>query len=192
MRIKPSKSGALFSVAFRIPEWCRGRYSVFVNEKELSEITKDCIDVKEKCGYLYLTSEWAEETTIRLEFNSEIRAISSNSLVKENAGKVAFTKGPITYCMEEADNGEDLWDIYVLPDQLALAKSFMGEINGVKMTFLEVPALKIKQTASNSLYTDYSEGMIEKINVRLIPYFAWANRGEGEMRVWVPAMQGMN
>ncbi len=192
MRIKPSKSAASFSIAFRIPDWCRGRYSVFVNGKELSEITKDCIDVKEKCGYLYLTSEWAEETTIRLEFSTEIRAISSNSSVKENAGKVAFTKGPITYCMEEADNGRDLWDIYVLPKQLVQARSFMGDISGVKMTFLEVPALRIKQAESNCLYTDYSEGTRESISVKLVPYFAWANRGEGEMRVWVPAMQGMN
>ncbi len=187
MRIKPKDDGASLTVAFRIPGWCGGRYRLLIDGKEISATCADDISISERDGYLYLTSDWLDETEIRLEFETKIRALASNPRVKENTGKVAFTRGPVTYCMEEADNGSDLWEIALLPDKLDLAEAIEGEIAGVPVTFIDTPAVRIHSKSTSALYADYSAAEIEKTTARLVPYFAWANRGEGQMRVWIPA-----
>jgi DUF1680 family protein len=189
MRIKPKSSGSPFSVALRIPGWCGEKYELRINGKELPPQGTESISMNERDGYLYITSDWNEAAEISIDFETRIRAIASNPLVKENTGKVAFTKGPITYCMEEADNGGDLWDISVLPGNPELFMEEEGEINGVPVSFIRVPAARIKGQDNSSLYMDYKEPDVEMINVRLVPYFAWANRGEGQMRVWIPVLR---
>ncbi len=176
-----------FSLSFRIPGWCGGKYRLLIDGKELSAPGTDSISISEKDGYLFLTSDWSGETEIRLEFETKIRVLSSNPLVKENTGKVAFTRGPVTYCMEAADNGSDLWEIAVLPDELDSSKTTQGEIEGVPVMFIDTPAVRIHSKSTSALYADYSAAETEKITARLVPYFAWANRGEGQMRVWIPA-----
>ena len=91
--------------------------------------------------------------------------------------------------MEQADNGAKLWEIAVLPEEIDKAGFGFGEIEGVKMGLIDVPALRIRKEETGELYRDYAPGKEEKMSLRLIPYFAWANRGEGEMRVWIPARQ---
>ena len=186
MQIHSGDNTKTFSVAFRIPGWCRGKYKAFINDNGISELAPDEVNITEKDGYLFFTSAWTGDTEIRLEFDMTIRAVSSNPLVKENVGKVAFTRGPVTYCMESADNGSDLWDVRVNPRELSASECISGEIGGVPMTFLDVPGVRIKHKKSEELYLDFEENNCEKIKVRLIPYFAWANRGEGQMRVWIP------
>ena len=138
------------------------------------------------CGFRTCSNQRYHKS---IDFETRIRAVASNLLVKENAGKVAFTKGPITYCMEEADNGGDLWDISVLPGNPELLREEEGEISGVPVTFIIVPAARIRRESNDSLYMDYEEPDVEMINVRLVPYFAWANRWEGQMRVWIPVLR---
>ncbi len=186
MHVHAGDNKKTFSVAFRIPGWCKGKYKAFVNGKEISELAKEGVSVREEDGYLYLTSAWTGDVAIRLEFEILVRAISSNPAVKENAGKVAFMRGPVTYCMEEADNGTDLWEICVKPGELEKAECIEGDIEGVPMTFIDVPAVHIKHDECDELYSDYKESTRENVKVRLIPYFSWANRGEGQMRVWIP------
>ncbi len=191
MRIKPETSGSPFAVAFRIPGWCCGKYELLIDGKKLSAQGTDGISVNERDGYLYVKSDWNEVTQICMDFEMRIRALESNPLVRENAGKVAFTKGPVTYCMEEADNGGDLWGISVLPNRLELAKSVEGEVNGIPLSFIDVPAARVNKAGSKALYRDYTEEDILLTNARLVPYFAWANRGEGQMRVWIPVFHEM-
>ena len=64
--------------------------------------------MEEKDGYLYVTKVWAKGETIRLNFPMEIQFLASNPLVREDAGRVAVKRGPVVYCMEEADNGKNL------------------------------------------------------------------------------------
>ena len=186
MKVKALESGKPFTLAFRIPGWCRGTFKAYAFGKELSEIPESQISVKQEDGYLYLTSDWSEETKIDLEFDTRIRAISSNASVKENTGKVAFTKGPITYCMENADNDGDLWELSVSAKELDKVSTTKGNVQNVSVDFIDVPAIRTKTEASDTLYTDYTESAKEKTCIRLVPYFAWANRGEGQMRVWIP------
>ena len=189
VHIKAGDNKKPFTVAFRIPGWCRGQYKASIDGLAISELDDKKFQTAAKNGYLYITSVWNGETAIAIEFETKLRAISSNPAVKENAGKVAFTRGPITYCMEQADNGADLWEISVIPKKLADSECIEGKIEGVDVTFADVPGIRTRQAKSDALYMDYTEGETEEVKVRLVPYFAWANRGEGQMRVWIPAKE---
>ena len=186
MRVHAEEAGnEPFTLAFRIPGWCKGAYKAYALGKEITTDIIGGVKAREENGYLYLTGSWKDGDEIRLEFDMPLRIVSANPKVRENTGKVAFTRGPITYCMEQADNGDNLWEIAVLPEPGDLVE---GEIAGVPMTFIDVPAVRIKREETQSLYSDYVPGRVESITARLIPYFAWANRGEGEMRVWIPVV----
>lgn len=184
--IHPLEGEMPFTLAFRIPSWCKGNYRVSVNGKDLADLNDNEIRSDLHDGYLYLTSDWMADTKISLEFDTRIRAITASPKVRENIGKVAFTRGPLTYCMEQADNGDNLWSLSVLPDKLDSAKLSSGEVDGVHVEFIDVPGIRTICDDNNALYSDYTIPRTEPCTIRLVPYFAWANRGEGEMRVWIP------
>ena len=94
---------------------------------------------------------------------------------------MAIMRGPLVFCAEEADNGEHLKDIL-----LPRAADFHAEWNGE----LEVPVLKARALrrdwpADAPLYVADWDEKYTDVELTLIPYFAWANRGEGEMLVWI-------
>lgn len=94
--------------------------------------------------------------------------------MRENIGKCAITRGPIVYCLEEADNGEGLW-------LLRLSRHpkfyFDGEAvfaNGYR-----------QEGTKNALYYEYTEPKEKLQRLKFIPYYKWANRGENEMSVYI-------
>jgi len=118
----------------------------------------------------------------------EVRLNSANLRVREDLGKVAITRGPLCYCMEEADNGADLHLCRV--DASAAGQAAIGKvgIGGRAMAMLEVPGFRQEPPAEGTpLYGSYMPPKERPVTLKFIPYYAWANRGEGEMRVWVRA-----
>ncbi len=164
-------------------------------------------------GYLYLTGTW-QDASVELAFPMEVRMKAASLKVREDVGKVAFTRGPVTYCMEEADNGKDLHLCRV--DEARTGKNCEGvavemtEELGHPMAVLKVPGRRAftgesgisgesrdwrtrngasdqdRNPAGNEeLYRDYTPVREESVILRLVPYYAWNNRGEGEMSVWI-------
>ena len=155
-KIKAKKA---FKLALRIPYWS----SDFKFSKENPFIKK---------GYAYFDIENDDE--IAAEFNPEIKIIKCNSNVRANIGKVAITRGPIVYCLEEADNGKDL---HLLRLSRKPEFSFDGETitaNGYR-----------EEITSNRLYTEYNDAFEKPVRLKFIPYYKWANRGENEMSVYI-------
>ena len=171
-------------------------------------------------GYLYLTGEWRDGDTVTFDFPMPVRMLAANPLVREDAGKVAFVRGPITFCAEEKDNGANLHllhaDVEALLADPSAAKveefdfhagakgiddKGQGEVEDVtrRMVKLEVPAWREPLPAAVAaagegaaevpafapLYAVYAPVKREPATATLIPYFAWANRGENEMTVWL-------
>ncbi len=165
---------AACTLAFRLPGWCRSPGIAY--PAEISRTDRE--------GYCCLTGLWREGDEVALDFPMEIRMRAADRRVREDVGKAAFTRGPVTYCMEEADNGPDLHLLLADARRLNEAEAVPAEICGQKMTALEVPGLR-EEREDGPLYTDYAPGKTRPVTLRLIPYYAWANRGEGEMRVWV-------
>ena len=151
------------------------------------------VNVRLEKGYVYLTGEWQNCNEIFLTFPMEPRMISANTTVRENVGKVAFTRGPICYCMEEADNGKDLHLLRADAEKLMTAEGALSlsaivvEMTnelGHKMCILNVPGKRLPKNEKGGLYSDYKPAQGSAVTMKLIPYYAWNNRGEGEMQVW--------
>ena len=129
--------------------------------------------------YLKIQKKWKPGDIVKMRFPMDARLVRDNPLVKENQGKVAIKRGPVVYCLESPDlmNGLDIKDIVIPSDIDFESKYDPYLLEGI--TVLEGNALAIdkKQTSGNSRVT---------ADIKLIPYYAWANRGVSSMRVWLP------
>ena len=166
------------TLAFRKPGWCKAPR--FTAPAGMARTEKD--------GYIYFTGTWQEGDTVEIDLPMEIRLNAADPRVRENLGQVAVTRGPLCYCMEQADNGPQLHLCRVDAGALDKAKVCPIEIGGQPMTMLELPGFRQELLAGNTpLYRSYAPPKEIPATLRFIPYYAWANRGENEMRVWVRA-----
>lgn len=148
-------------VAFRIPGWCKD-----------FTVNKDYI---EKNGYVYI--QVAQDDVVKFNFQMPVRFLSANKRVHTAAGKVAVMRGPVVYCLEGVDNGKDLTALKV--DIKASAVIEDGE-------FI-VPDIFVKgykEPDNDNLYFEATDDLT-KCDLKFIPYYAYANRGESDMLVWV-------
>ncbi|MCA1430773.1 MULTISPECIES: hypothetical protein [unclassified Bradyrhizobium] len=100
------------------------------------------------------------------------------------AGKVAIQRGPLIYCLEEADNGTELDNVWLHSDSRFSLMEGTGLFNGKIM--LQADGARLQRTHSEeaALYNyDKSPGQLEPQRLTFIPWFSWDNRGEGEMRI---------
>ena len=168
-----------FKIALRIPGWCRSA-CVSVN----GVLTN--ISAKMENGYAVLERVWNNGDIIELDFPMPVMKIRSNPLLSENAGKVAIQRGPIVYCIEEADNGKHLSEVF-LPKDSAFENSHIEVLDGI--TVIDTNAFRLEHESwGEELYRQDELPKFKKQKVRLIPYYAWANRDIGEMSVWIREM----
>ena len=148
-------------IALRIPGWCKD----FSVNKEYTL----------KKGYAYVEVEKDDE--IIINFNMPVRFVSSNKKVHTNSGRVAIMRGPVVYCLEGVDNGKDL---------TALRVDIKGKTQIADGEFIvpDIIAEGFKETENDNLYFDATDEYIET-SLKFIPYYAYANRGETDMLVWV-------
>lgn len=168
------ESGVEMKLAVRIPGWCEN-YGVSGVNKFDTEIVD---------GYLYLKGIWNEGDEVSFEYQIVPKFYQADERVRENIGKVALMAGPIVYCAEEADNGAGLHLFKVDPE--AEIKENVVEIEGAEFPAYTVTAKKqVEAVKSAGLYQKYQPVQFEEAEVKFIPYYAWANRGENEMMVWM-------
>ena len=165
------------TLALRLPDWCAHPQVMLNGETCEGEIRK---------GYLHITRSWQEGDRIALTLPMPVRRVYGNPLLRHVAGKVAVQRGPLVYCLEEADNGEALHNLWLPKDSTfsliqgkgIFAHKVLIQADGVRMAS--------KQAEQQALY-HYDEPPVtsEPQKLTFIPWFSWANRGEGEMRIWV-------
>lgn len=165
-----------FTLALRLPEWCTGA-KVKVNVEEIDT------SMHINNGYILIKRAWKNKDTVSLELDMPVQIISAHPQVRADAGKVAIQRGPIVYCIEEADNGNNLSAI-----SIDLASEWSIEYDDALFSGTVVIEGKGKRIDEreweNQLYKPFK--YIEReINIKAIPYFLWGNRGEGEMMVWI-------
>ena len=175
------------SLAIRIPEWSRS-FKVSGVTGELDENSAQLRD-----GYLYIAHDWRKGDTVRLELSMEPEFIAANNEVREDINKTALRRGPFIYCLEEADNGTDLHTLSVCA--AAKPETVMMNIAGTDVAALRIDGKKLinvcdspdvdAETKTAPLYTTLKKPEYKDVKLTYIPYYAWNNRGEGEMSVWV-------
>ncbi|MDE7185845.1 MAG: glycoside hydrolase family 127 protein [Lachnospiraceae bacterium] len=191
------------TLAMRIPSWsvngsaaviCGGvsaGVSWETGGEQLYVVQGSLKEVSVQDGYLYLSGSWQDGDCISLDFAMEVYMVTADERVREDLGKAAFIRGPVVYCMEEADNGRDLHlckaDVARIGADCQNVAVEMTEELGHPMAVLKVPGKRrlVSPPENNTLYRKYEPAQYEDVTLRLIPYYTWCNRGEGEMSVWI-------
>ena len=118
----------------------------------------------------------------------DVRLVASHPRVQANTGRAAIARGPLIYCIEAADHPESSLDTLVLgPDSELEARDEPDLLGG--LTTIRGSAGVVVQDRSDELYARFDGGKPELTGstaLTAIPYFAWANRAPGAMRVWIP------
>ncbi len=171
------KNSVNMKLAIRIPGWTN-KDEVHLCGCEESDKTYVVLN-----GYYYVDGDWKNGDCIEITVPVKKRILSADPKVRENIGKVAVMRGPVVYCMEEKDNSKDLHLYKICPD--APMKEGTVIIEGLEFPTLIAKGQKQKPVSSDSLYQEYKPAEYEDVDITLIPYYSWANRGENEMCVWM-------
>ncbi|WP_443947334.1 glycoside hydrolase family 127 protein [Pedobacter sp. AW1-32] len=166
-----------FSIFLRIPGWCT-QAKVSVNGKnETLKLTPG--------SYAEINRKWKAGDFIELDLPMEATLIEANPLVEENRNQIAVKRGPVVYCLESTDlPNQKIFDAFI-PVKTSFAPKEIT-IDGAQIFSLVGHAKILENTNwQNTLYhpvnTNYTE-----TEIKLIPYFAWGNRGHSNMSVWLP------
>lgn len=131
-----------------------------------------------KNGYALVSGNWKNGDRVILDLPMPVREIVAHENVKADVGKVVLQRGPLVYCAEWPDNK----DGHVLNLSLDQHTSFTTEFRPGLLKGVTVIKGEVKRTQR------MKDGQIKhsKEHLVAIPYYAWANRGAGEMSVWLP------
>ncbi len=136
-------------------------------------------------GYFHFTGVWRAGDRITADFPMTVQAVAASPLVRETMNQICYTWGPWVYCAEEADNGKKLHLLRACPERTEEAQFTEKQIDGLTMPALTIPGKRIAVPENAPLYAPWANPITTETKITLIPYFAWANRGKGEMRVWL-------
>ena len=171
------KDAASFALKMRVPGWCRG-WTLRVNGAAVTPEVKD--------GYVALDRAWAAGDVVELSLDMPVALVRANPRVYEDAGKVAVTRGPLVYCLEEADNTRNLHLIRlgnIAPGDFEVAWK-PDKLGGI--VELTSPGLRESDAGwGETLYSGVNAVETSPARLTWIPYYSWANRDPGEMRVWI-------
>lgn len=165
------------SLLLRIPGWAYGA-SLTVNGKP----------VRVAAGrYAEVRRAWVAGDGVELVLPLRPRLMEAHPLVEETRNQVAVMYGPLVYCLESTDLPRDVGlQSVALPHDVKLTLRFDRSLLG-GVTVLEGKAEFVAgRPWVNELYREFRPADPRSVSVKLIPYFAWGNRGKSEMTVWVP------
>ena len=170
-----------FAIRLRIPAWASGATTT-INGKSTA-------NAPEAGQYLFAKRQWQSGDVIELNLPMSARLMQAHPKAEQLRNQVAVMRGPVLYCLESKDLPEDveLNNIY-LPSDIELEPRPAEDFPFGIMT-LEGKALhRGEPDWSKELYRELKPHPLESVPVRLIPYFAWANRGPTAMSVWLPVV----
>jgi DUF1680 family protein len=170
-----------FSFFLRIPEWCQ-KATVKVNGQEIAA-------KNEANTFTEINRIWKKGDVVEVVLDMPTVLLESNPLVEETRNQTCVKRGPIVYCLEGADveGGKSIDDVMIPADI---------KFTPVKTTIAGYPMMALDGTArlanegswKNTLYRPV--GSVNKeVKIRLIPYYAWGNRGKMDMTVWMPLVK---
>ncbi len=183
---KPEK----FNLNLRIPTWTSdqfvpGELYNYINENEAPveiKLNGKTVKLEMKNGFACISRKWKSGDVVELALPLSVKYNTSIDLVEENRNRVAITRGPLVYCAEEIDNGDAILNFAVAQPSstTGITESIFSEGELRNMVQISVPAIH------------YHFGAKDKSRLKLVPYFAWNNRGRGSMAVWLPRNSFVN
>ena len=172
------KTTAAFNILIRIPGWAQNsaipstlyQFEDKINKKVVVKVNGAEAKRKIENGYWVINKKWKKGDVITVDLPMDVRKVVCNKNVKENIGKVALQRGPIMYCAEWVDNNGSTSNI-IIPGTATYKNVYADMLNGIVVLKSEV---------------NKTGEQITQQPFMAIPYYAWANRGKGEMQLWFP------
>jgi DUF1680 family protein len=185
MTVNPDQAASM-TINVRIPGWARNepiasdlyRFEDKNSDPVILKVNGKPVPVKLDKGYVALTRTWKAGDTIELGLPMPIRRVLANDLVSADRGRVAIERGPIVYAAEWVDNPNGKVRNLMLPDSAKLTAEYKSDL---------LKGVEVVRGKAVSLAFD-GQGNVAKAeqDFTAIPYYAWANRGPGQMMVWIP------
>jgi len=179
------KSSLPFNLLVRIPGWASNeampsdlyRFESTDDHKVSIEVNGKPLAFTVSKGYAVINRTWKKGDVVKVVLPMEVRRVIANTHVKDDIGKVSLQRGPLMYCAEWPDNRGKTSNI-IVPKNTSFTTEFKpGLLNGV--TVAKGEALVVEVNSDNNVSTS-------RRTIEIIPYYAWAHRGKGEMTVWFP------
>ena len=181
--VSPAESKT-FKIFVRIPSWVRGQ---FLEGSDLYTISGDDVFIDSGVdiqvngkkiskpqvskGYAMLERKWKIGDLIEIEFPMIPRMVFGNPKIEATKDKFTVMRGPVIYCLEEIDN-----EVFFRPENEVKVRSKELKDNYDATLLGGVVSISGTSIDSNEL----------SVPLKYVPYYSWANRGEGKMKVWVP------
>lgn len=179
-------AAGMFAMKIRIPGWVRNQvvpsdlytysdgkrpgYSVKVN----GEVVTSALEQ----GYFTIERKWKKGDRVELQLDMEVRTVKANGKVEADRGRMAVERGPIVYCAEWPDNSFNV---------LSLLMNQHPQFEVVERPDLLYGLNQIKTPVQTLEYDEQGRLVVKDQELTLIPYYAWAHRGPGNMAVWLPS-----
>ena len=171
-----------FGLRLRVPGWAGTGATLAVNG-QLSSVTPG--------SYAEIRREWSEGDAVELSLPMSVRRIESHPRVVENAGRTALARGPLLYSLEHVDNPDsDVRDLVLSDDAEFETEPRPDLLGGVVTLTANAMLAPPDRSWSPRLYrpvvgTGAETQNERQVRLTAIPYYAWANREPGPMRVWI-------
>lgn len=179
-------AAGMFAMKIRIPGWVRNQvvpsdlytysdgkrpgYSVKVNGEAVTSALEQ--------GYFTIERKWKKGDRVELQLDMEVRTVKANGKVEADRGRMAVERGPIVYCAEWPDNSFNV---------LSLLMNQHPQFEVVERPDLLYGLNQIKTPVQTLEYDEQGRLVVKDQELTLIPYYAWAHRGPGNMAVWLPS-----
>lgn len=169
-----------FGLKLRLPSWCT-EAKLLINGKPASYTSER--------GYVTIQRTWKKGDVIQWNMAMPTELLESNPLVEENRNQVAVKRGPIVYCLESPDMPTSTRVFDVAIPSSATFKPVATQLENSPITVLETNGVLVNdKNWEKQLYRPLSQPK-KTVPLKLIPYYAWANRGQSEMTIWVPVVR---
>jgi hypothetical protein len=170
----------------RVPGWAKNKpvpsdlYSYLNSENSVVKLKVNGVETAYQIGedgYITLNRKWKKGDKVELSFPMDVKRVIANDKVADDRGKVSLERGPIVFCLEWPDNNDNVRNS-ILGDTVSVTASFLPKVlNGI---------MQLQANGQASRRGRDQQLVVEDNVLKAIPYYAWANRGAGEMAVWIP------
>ncbi len=186
IKVRPQKPNT-FTLKIRIPSWARGdavpgdlySFQAKDNSQIFLKVDGKVMPVQVRNGYAIIERKWRKNDVVELALPMPVRHVTANSKVEADADRLTLQRGPLVYCLEGKDQSDPrVLNVLVESEAEATAQFEPNLLGGVQTLSLDGFLVKNK--------TAPDQGETDKLKLKAIPYYAWANRGRDNMLVWLP------
>ena len=184
LKVDP-KVAKSFAMHVRIPGWARGsvmpgdlyEYADASGEEPTIQVNGEIQPLELERGYVRLERTWRAGDTVELNVPMPVRRVHAHSEVEDDRGRVALERGPLVYCAEWPDNGGRVLNLVIREDAVLNSEFRPDLLEGIQVVHGDVRAIEGMARGETTTTVPH--------RLTAIPYYAWANRGMGEMAVWM-------